>query len=107
MTFSPLTPGLLISMGIRYDHSFGISMGMFDAHSSLESKQIDILNKVLEYYSRRHEIANSAKPGTETQLLEEMTGTGFYSPEREDWYRETATASGLAEAHRLVESYSE
>lgn len=101
----PLTPGLLISMAMRLDHSFGISMGMFEKED-LSTKQVNRLNDVIPYYRRRLQITNSAT-GTDAQLGEEVSGRGFYKPDREDWYQGMATPEGLAEAVRLCEEYDD
>jgi hypothetical protein len=101
----PLTPGLLISMAMRLDHSFGISMGMFE-DEDLPTKQVNRLNDVIPYYRRRLQITNSAT-GTDAQLGEEISGQGFYQPGREDQYQGMATPEGLAEAVRLCEEYSD
>lgn len=76
----PLTPGLLISMAIRNDHSFGFHMGSFET-GTLEEKQIRLIDRSYqEYltYENGGEIQN--------QRLEELTGEGFYRPEREKGY---------------------
>lgn len=104
--YLPLTPGLLISMAIRYDHSFGIWMGPFETSSSLEEKQLAILEDVIGYYSRRHEITNSAR-GTDAQLREEMTGQGFYRPDREAEYVSGVGRAILDRAVELIEGVSD
>ena len=100
----PLTPGLLISMAIRYDHSFGILMGYFDSHKTLVSKQCQILDDVMVYYRRGQELSNYAM-GTEAQLWEEMTGAGFYHPDRESSYQASAEPFALERAVRYVKEY--
>ncbi len=101
----PITPGLLISMAMRLDHSFGVSLGIFE-DEDLPTKQVKLLNEVIPYYRRRLQITNSAT-GTDAQLGEEISGQGFYRPEREDQYQGMATPEGLAEAVRLSEEYSD
>ena len=102
----PLTPGLLISMAIRFDHSFGILMGLFDSFTSLEKKQIALLHDVMVHYRRGHALSNY-RMGTEAQLWEEMTGAGFYRPEKESSYRASAEPAALLVAERLVREYED
>ncbi len=104
--YLPLTPGLLISMAIRYDHSFGIWMGSFETQSTLEEKQRSILDEVISCYSRRQEITNSAS-GTDAQLREEMTGQGFYRPEREAEYISGVSRAVADHAAELIEGVSD
>lgn len=102
---NPLTPGLLISMAIRNDHSFGIWMEGFEfEHSTLEEKQIALLREMLEYYRRGQQLSECASR-TETQLWEEISGEGFYRPDRENWYQGSAMPAARLEAVRLVKGY--
>lgn len=103
----PLTPGLLISMAIRYDHSFGILMEPFDrwaGFGNLDNKQVNLLNDVMTHYKRGQELSNYSI-GIEAQLWEEMTGVGFYRPEREESYQASAEPAALVEAERLIVEY--
>lgn len=102
----PLTPGLLISIALRHDHSFGISMGSFERYSGLAEKQITLLGVAMEYYKRGQELSTYAMGG-EAQLWEEMTGVGFYHRDREDAYTAMALPESLREAERLVGEYHE
>jgi hypothetical protein len=76
MTLLPLTPGLLLSMALRYDHSFGIH-GPFDPEPDLASKQMAIFDQAVEYWRTRHDEPITV---TDRQLREEMTGVGFFVP---------------------------
>lgn len=63
--------GLLMSMAIRYDHGLGVP-GFYDSLPI----QLGVT------HAQRLESAL----GTMRQLYEEVSGYGFYSPEREDQY---------------------
>jgi hypothetical protein len=102
----PLTPGLLVSMAIRYDHSFGILMGAFDSYTDLSEKQIMLLRAVMVYYRCGQELSNYAT-GTHAQLWEEMTGVGFYRPEKESAYQASAQPAALLEAVRIVKEHDD
>lgn len=90
--FLPISPGLLISMAIRHDHSFGMQF-----QHGLEEKQINLIYKMAELYKIREDL-------TDRQLLEEITGEGFYSFEREHIYREWATPAAFTVAADLATS---
>lgn len=92
----PISPGLLISMAIRFDHSFGVHAGVFDTYETLEEKQVSLLDLMAKFYS-----------GLETtggQIMEEMTGEGFYSFDKEHVYRNIPTLEGLEKAVELATS---
>lgn len=107
MNILPLTAGLLISMAKRYDHSFGFnpaSMVIFSSGETLIDKQIRLIRTAATYYknlenSREGEIY---KDPFSNQLLEEMTGEGFYKPELEDDYKSKATRAALNEAEQIA-----
>lgn len=73
------TPGLLMSMALRYDHALGCP-GYYDqeifAHSGVS-------------HARRLECTLT----TMRQLYEEVSGWGFYSTERESEYVAMQTAA--------------
>lgn len=71
------TAGLLISMSIRLYHSFTIWMGSFEQQANLEEKQLMILDEIADIY---------ATGKFTKQLLEEATGSGFYSRDLENRY---------------------
>lgn len=78
---------LLISMAVRSNHGFGLE--------SQECKD-QIMNQMKElyrYYSEGlndEEIAQKTKYDVVTigQIREEVQGTGFFSPQRADFYRQ-------------------
>lgn len=96
----PLTPGLLISMAVRTDHSFGIPniWGSLVPSNpcALEDKQIALIEKSFSEYG-----VYAAGQPIQSQRQEELTGKGFYSPEREAAYCGTATPSALLRAQQL------
>lgn len=95
VNFLPLTPGLLISMAIRMNHSFGYWMMAFEKYQDLTQKQISILNEVCEIYHQKMTCGDS-------QLIEEMTGNGFYSSDRETYYCDSVSPDVLEHAMSLV-----
>lgn len=98
MNIFEVTPGLLISMAIRYDHSFGMEDWFAISAKNkrpLYEKQIDILDKVAEIYR--------ADGNGDVQLIEEMTGEGFYRPDLESSYVNMATPEGRGRASWLAE----
>ena len=111
MGILPLTPGLLISMAIRYDHSFGFHTGslmMFSDGETLIDKQIKLIREAATCYHRlkglyEAEWVSKSLAGTDLQLFEEMTGEGFYQPDREEGYCNAATIAALREAKQLAE----
>lgn len=68
------TPGLLMSMAVRYDHALGMP-GFYD--QTLFGKKVSDID-----HAERLRQAIS----TMRQLHEEVVGTGFYKPEREAEY---------------------
>lgn len=105
MTY-PLTPGLLISMSIRTDHSFGTTMFEWSGIPGppLEEKQINLISGCFEEYKN-----HVAGLPVQVQRLEEIQGEGFYRPELEEQYCNWASrdalnyAEGLVKAYRLIE----
>ncbi len=96
------TAGLLVSMSMRHFHSFTIWMGSFEEKATLEEKQLTILDEIADIYSARK---------FSKQLLEEATGTGFYSPEHEDRYISFCTSRKVrlraAELAKALENNNE
>ena len=88
MTLLPPTPGLLVSMSIRHNHSFNILMKGFERYENLEEKQIALLEKMADYYA-------SGKVFNDKQVLEEATGAGFYSSDLEDGYLSSCTTEAV------------
>lgn len=69
-------PGLLVSMALRFDHGLGCG-GYYDAL----------------YGDGEHDKRMASTLGIMRQLYEEVSGQGFYSPEREDHYAKMAPNS--------------
>lgn len=93
MNIALLTEGLVVSMVMRLDH-----LVLFPGDHHVDDA---IRRARVEDCARRsvqaHRDALSGKP-VDPQLLEEMTGRGFHSPESEDWYRDhVATIPGARE----------
>jgi hypothetical protein len=85
----PPTKGLLVSMAMRYSHDYrmpkqviapGISSGFSD-----EGREA-LIFEVHDIYLKLTAPGATPKGVTESQLFEEIDGTGFYSPGREDYY---------------------
>jgi hypothetical protein len=70
------TPGLLMSMAIRYDHGLGVP-GYYDSLLGPGEHQKKVMSTL----------------AVMAQLYEEISGQGFYSPDREDHYRTLAQQS--------------
>jgi hypothetical protein len=107
-----LTLGLLVSMSMRYDHSFlsplfGIGLieqlqGTMNL-SQVAKKRVELLHKMLQVY--KHIISGitaeavPVDPISLSQLTEEVNGSGFYSVERDSEY-----VSGLdLSQHELIQ----
>lgn len=67
-------PGLLMSMAIRYDHSLGLP-GYYD-------------QKMFQPLSTTHAEKLEATLAIMRQIYEEVSGHGFWSPEKEQLYKE-------------------
>lgn len=82
----PLEPGkgLLMSMALRYDHALGCP-GYYDQEP---------FGKPLGGISHQKRLESTIC--TMRQLHEEVVGTGFYSPEREEYYRAMIAAAPSA-----------
>jgi hypothetical protein len=109
MTFLPATPGLLISMSIRFDHAFGFDYesllsGKPSNETVLETRQIKTIRLMKLFYdqvvSNKTFVATYDR-ATHKQLCEEMTGEGFYRPDREEIYKSSAKDGALREAIQL------
>lgn len=76
--------GLLMSMAMRYDHALG-APGFYDQFAQ---------------FGLGHGITHAQRLDgtlrTMRQLYEEVSGHGFYSPERDAWYVEQASAAPAA-----------
>lgn len=71
------TPGLLISMALRYDPALGMP-GYYDRARLAQGPRGAALPTHAQQYHRVLAIV--------AQLYEEATGQGFYSPDKEDLY---------------------
>lgn len=84
MTIHPLTPGLLASIAMRWNHATFMPR-------DLEKGMIGIgpweerIPEALKH-ARRTYAAAVAGTLADVQLAEEVRGGGFYSPEHEDYY---------------------
>lgn len=88
MKVYPKTAGLLSSMMLRWDHGVFMPRAAC-AFFSDGPKLADAYKDASDRYDRM--AANG--PGDDHQLYEEMTGRGFYSPDREDWYKNMFNAA--------------
>ncbi len=99
----PLTPGLLISMSVRNDHSFRTEKvwGSFvpDGPRPLEEKQISLIETSWAEYQ-----AYMAGARIQSQRQEELTGKGFYHPDRENLYLSLPTPRALLRAQQLCQA---
>lgn len=77
--FPPATPGLLMSIALRLDHAIGMP-GYYDQ---------EILGGKPGDHARRLEMLLSDA----RRAYEEITGTGFYSPDKEAAYASMAEAA--------------
>lgn len=78
-------PGLLMSMAIRYDHGLGMR-GYYDGLAGLG------LGNGLTHRQRL-----LSTIGTMRQIYEEVSGHGFYRPEREEGYARALTDGGCGD----------
>jgi len=96
------TAGLLVSMGMRYFHSFSFWTGSFEQYPTLEEKQLMILDEVADIYATRK---------FSKQLLEEVTGAGYYSTDLEGRYISFCTSRKVrvraAELAKALENNNE
>lgn len=108
-----ITPGLLISMAIRLDHSFGLRnnnpfWGNEETAEEHADRQIKLIREVALSYKKIKSLINETtwdyKRSTveDRQLAEEMTCTGYYKPDLELVYRGWATDDALLEALRIA-----
>ena len=99
----PLTPGLLVSMSIRNDHSFGVLHDLFDSndHESLADKQTKLISQSFNEYS-----AYVRGEQIQGQRQEELEGNGFYTPERENQYRNSCQPEALQYAEGLCVAFN-
>jgi hypothetical protein len=105
----PLTPGLLISMSIRNDHSFGMNdihayemldlarFGM-EKPDPLVDKQKKLIGISFMEYTDYIEGAE-----VQSQRKEEIVGEGFYNAEREEFYKSYAQPEALRYAQELCD----
>ena len=75
------SPGLLASMAMRNDHSFGMPRQTLPGEMNIFT---------FGYTQEMREVAMRDM----AKLYEEVVGTGFYSPEREDRYVKVAKEGG-------------
>ncbi len=90
MSVHPLTAGLLASIAMRSNHAMFLPAGLEEGMMGIAPWRVRIpdgLRHAREAYS-----AAVAGRLTDVQLLEEIVGLGFYSPEREDHYLATLDA---------------
>lgn len=84
MKLYALTPGLLASIAMRSNHAMFLPM-------DLEEGMIGIApwdRRIPDGLRHAREVYSAAAEGrlTDVQLLEEVDGRGFYSPDREEEY---------------------
>lgn len=79
------SPGLLMSMAIRYDHALGMA----------GARDWKVMPGLGEREPGRHARVLANTMTTMHQLWEEATGAGFYNPEREAAYVASAKACGV------------
>lgn len=72
--------GLLMSMALRYDHGLGLP-GYYDMSDTPHAQRLE------------------STLGTMRQLHEEVVGTGFYQPEKDDQYRAMLIKASEDSAH--------
>lgn len=102
----PLTPGLLVSMALRYDYSFStILLRQPDdpENETLEEKQIRLLFEVFSFWQNRKEIIGMEVDLFEELMSFEMTGNGNYRPENENVYKALSTATAWTTAVSIVD----
>lgn len=90
----PLSIGLLVSMAVRMDHSFGIKMGVRD---DLDAKQQSLIRKAYDAF-----FAFGAGTLENRQVAEEIEGNGFYMLHKEESYRGWLTPASLEYAENLL-----
>ncbi len=98
-----LTPGLLIAIAVRYDYSFQsmhINRGGYP-HDSLSQKQKNLL-RIAQYYWEMYIDDTIGGIFNGDQIVEEITGTGFYRPELENVYMAMATPDALVEIDAIM-----
>jgi hypothetical protein len=87
MGMYPLTPGLLASMMMRRNHAvFMPRIGEGDVINLMVIGQPE--DRIPKAIDQALDLYDQAERGTlgDAQVLEEVVGTGFYSPEREEGY---------------------
>lgn len=97
----PLTPGLLISMSVRNDHSFSFDDTAFgfggNNRMTLAQKQMYLIStSFTEYMDYVGGLA------VQEQRREEIVGEGFYRPEKEQEYLNMAHPQAVALAQVLT-----
>jgi hypothetical protein len=119
MGILPLSAGLLISMAIRKDHSFGIRTYLHPDSKELDckalsDKQIRLIRQARLDYEKINLLINEKypdiskeEPGELLSSIEEARGFGYYKPELEQVYRGWATDEALIEALRLATEKAE
>jgi hypothetical protein len=108
----PLSVGLLISIALRDDHGFCCDFNASlkalgwpveaDGETLGRKQRKGIINAYMTYYraklGRFEEIPSN--------LADECTGKGFYSPSKEDWYRSIVLPETVEFAEGWCETYS-
>ncbi len=85
----PPTKGLLVSMAIRYDHSYGapkqfVAPGLSTGFN--DSDREALIDQVYDLYVKLTAKDVVIAAGTDTQLFAEISGSGYYSPKEEPYY---------------------
>lgn len=89
----PLTKGLLVSMAMRSDHSYGLDKpeGLDDIEMMLNcghtnESRIKLIIEMFDLYKRFVCGYQPTEKWWDDQVKEEVTGKGFYTPEKEISY---------------------
>jgi hypothetical protein len=90
----PLTKGLLVSMAIRHSHDFNLdsTTQLYFLVGFTNARRCNLINELKEVWYEKFSKSDYVKPEwdgptiTELQLYEEVTGNGYYSPEKEESY---------------------
>ena len=87
--FFPITKGLLVSMAMRADHSYGLDKPEGDSPFSCGHTNESRIELIINMYNLYRRFVCGYQP-TEAwwdgQVKEEILGTGFYQPEKENIY---------------------
>ena len=86
MEVLPMTPGLMASMMMRRNHA--VFMPFFEddvLNLMVIGRPEDRIPRAIDHALADYALAEEGRLA-DVQILEEVTGTGFYSPEREEGY---------------------